>query len=105
MEGAHDTEKFLYLLSNIDDVNVKVQSMIFQLNFKQTIEHLSQSLSDIDKACGNSLPSFVNKNATESIVNSQGLREVMKCVLAIGNSLNEVHLLPEEGSFRRLIFL
>ena len=30
-------------------------------------------------------------------MNSQGLREVMKCVLAIGNSLNEVQLFLMRG--------
>jgi hypothetical protein len=76
IEGFHDTEKWLYQLSMIENCKEKVDAMIFMTSFSMN--------SDASKKDLQALVSF-----TELVVGSAALKEVMKCILAIGNSLNQ----------------
>ena len=76
LEGFHDTEKWLHQLSTIGNCKEKVDAMLFMTSYAQNSEATSKDLQ--------SLVHF-----TELVVSSAALKEVMKCILAIGNSLNQ----------------
>ena len=75
-EDLHESEKCLYQLSKVKDLKPKVQSMLFMSTCSQTILHLGSDLAILRESCG-------------QVLLSRGLQEVMKCILAIGNAMNE----------------
>ena len=76
IEQFHDTEKWLYRMSTIDNCKGKIDAMVFICSFLLN--------ADISVGKIKALIDF-----TELVVSSSALKEVMKCILAIGNSLNK----------------
>lgn len=76
IEGFHDTEKWLHRLASVERCREKVHAMIFMTSFSVSAAATSKDLQ--------ALVTF-----TQLVVACTSLREVMKCILAIGNSLNQ----------------
>lgn len=75
-ENGHPAEICLYKLSQIDRVRIKVDSMIFMNTVGASGSHLTQSLITLREVAGR-------------ILISEGLKEIMVSVLAIGNAMNQ----------------
>ena len=76
IEGFHDTEKWLHRLSAVENCSEKVNSMLFMTSFSQNSDATKKDLQSL-------------VNFAERVVGSTALKEVMKCILAIGNTLNQ----------------
>ena len=75
-EDLHESEKCLYKLSMVKGLKKKVQSMLFISTCSQTILQLGADLAVVREAYG-------------QVLLSRGLQEVMRCILAIGNAMNQ----------------
>ena len=76
IDNAHPAEICLYKLSLINGLRSKVDSMIFLTTMQTNGSYLTSSLVTLREVAGR-------------ILMSQGLREIMASVLAIGNAMNQ----------------
>lgn len=75
-ETLHETEIAILKFCEIKDFRIKLNALLFLLNFDATKHHIQITCSTI-------------KNGADNSVSSEGLAEIMKSVLAIGNAMND----------------
>jgi len=75
-DDMHDTEKWLHKLASVPGAIQKVKSMLFMVSAENAAMETKKSLQMIS-------------GCIDAVMNSSGLRELMKCVLAIGNAMNK----------------
>ena len=101
-DSLHDTEKALVKLSKVAECRGKVLTLAFILNFEGSKKHVDVNCNKLWNGAGNHLhPDYclyfvvisrvqcVGGKIIDSAKNSEGLAEVRKSVLAIGNAMND----------------